>query len=275
MVEPVNYLNIDGMRMHYIDQGVGDAVLLLHGNPSWSFFYRNLINSLSKTNRVIAPDHIGMGFSDKPQDADYHLAFHIENIERLVEHLRLKDIILVVHDWGGPIGFGYVVKHSEKIKKIVVLNSSAFFDAKIPRRISVCRGVLGRFLVRRLNLFAQAATRMTTTTKLTKEVRQAYLLPYGSYDERIGIDSFLQDIPLEQGHRTRALLDSIESRLPDIKADLLILWGKQDFCFTEHFFDRWKEYFPHAKTRLFENAGHYILEDVFEDALREIEEFIR
>lgn len=261
--------------MHYVDQGEGVPVLMVHGNPTWSFFYRTIAEGLSKTHRVIVPDHIGMGLSDKPQDADYRLSFHIDNIERLVEHLGLKDIILIVHDWGGAIGFGYAVNHLENVAKIVVLNASAFFDPRIPRRIRLCRGILGEFFVRRLNLFARAATLMTTVTRLPKQARQGYLLPYGSYADRVGIYSFLKDIPTERGHRTRPLLDSIESRLREVSADVLILWGKKDFCFSEHFLDRWKGFFPSAETRLYENAGHYILEDVPDEALREIQEFVR
>jgi len=275
MIGPDNYFDIDGMRMHYIDRGAGAPILMLHGNPTWSFFYRNLIENLSKTNRVIAPDHVGMGFSDKPQDADYSLAFHIQNIEKLVEHLNLKDIILIVHDWGGAIGFGYSVNHSENIKKIVILNASAFFDIKIPIRINLCRNFLSKFLIQRLNLFAIAATYMTSTTRLSKEIREGYLLPYDSYENRIGIYSFVQDIPIEPGHRSRYLLDHIESKLQEIHSAILILWGKKDFVFTKHIYERWRSFFPSARTRLFENAGHYILEDAFDEILEEIEEFIR
>ena len=260
--------------MHYIDQGKGDPILMLHGNPTWSFYYRNLIQNLSKTYRVIAPDHIGMGLSDKPANVDYSLAFHIDNLEKLIEHLELKDITLIVHDWGGAIGFGYTVNHLKNVRKIVVLNSSAFFDTRVPWRIKICRNFLGSFLVRHLNLFALAATRMATHTKLPKEIREKYLEPYDTFENRIGIYTFLRAIPIEKDHRTRKLLDSIESKLTGINAKILILWGARDFCFTKHFYERWKIYFPNAKTKLYENAGHYILEDVPHEVLKEIEEFV-
>lgn len=275
MMSAHNFFDIDGIKMHYIDQGSGDPILMLHGNPTWSYFYRALTKSLSKANRVVVPDHIGMGLSDKPQDVTYNLAFHIRNIEQLIKRLNLKDITLVVHDWGGAIGFGYAVNHIENVKRIVILNTSAFFDERIPKRIKMCRGALGRFLVQGLNLFAKAATLMTTEAKLPKEVRQAYLEPYDSYKNRIGIYSFIKDIPVEPQHETRQLLDSMESRLHEIKSDILILWGGKDFCFTEHFFNRWKGFFPAAKSRLFKNAGHYILEDAPDDVLWEIGEFIK
>jgi len=269
------YFEINETRMHYIDQGTGEAIVMLHGNPTWSFYYRTLIHGLSKTNRVIVPDHIGMGLSDKPQDANYSLAFHIENIEKLIEHLELKNITLIVHDWGGAIGFGYTVNNLSNVKKIVVLNSSAFYDSKVPWRIAFCRNFLGSFMVRRLNLFAIAATRMAAYTKLPKEIRAKYLEPYDNFENRIGIYTFLRDIPMEKEHRTRKLLDSIESGLSTISSEVLILWGARDFCFTEHFYERWKTFFPNAKTKLFENAGHYILEDAPVEVLKEIEEFVR
>lgn len=279
--------------MHYIDRGPGggacgsgdaaaqaddgrssSAIVMLHGNPTWSYFYRNLVEGLYESHRVIAPDHIGMGLSDKPQDAAYDLAFHIDNLERFIEHLDLKSITLVVHDWGAAIGFGYAVNHPDKVEKIIVLNSAAFYDPAIPKRIALCRGPVGKFLVQRLNLFARAATSMTTVNKLSKDTKAAYLRPYADYMSRIGIYSFLADIPVEPNHQTRPLFDAIEARLPDIQSELLILWGKKDFCFTEHFYQRWKAIFPAAQSRLFENAGHYILEDIPNEALKEIKEFI-
>jgi len=246
---------------------------MLHGNPTWSYYYRRLVEGLASTNRCVVPDHIGMGLSDKPEDADYDLAFHIKNLTRLIEHLDLKDIILIVHDWGGAIGFGYTVGHLENVAKIIVLNSSAFFDDRIPRRIKICRSALGKCLVRRLNLFARAATHLPVN-RLSKEIKKEYLRPYDSFQSRVGVYSFVKDIPLEPAHKTRALLDSIESELPLVESDVLILWGEKDFCFTKHFYDRWLEKFPKAKAKLYNNAGHYILEDIPGEILKEIKEFI-
>ncbi|MCL2818962.1 MAG: alpha/beta fold hydrolase, partial [Actinomycetia bacterium] len=246
------------MNMHYIDRGCGSPVVMVHGNPTWSYFYRDLIDDLSGTHHIIAPDHIGMGLSDKPQDAAYDLAFHIENLTRLIEHLELEDITLIVHDWGGAIGMGYAVDHIDIVSKIVILNSAAFFDPHIPLRIRVCRGAVGGSLTRRLNLFARAASFMATDRALTKEEKAAYLEPYATFEDRIGITSFLQDIPIEKGHGTRPVLDRIESKLPSLTSDVLILWGMRDFCFTEHFLDRWRAIFPQAQVVRYEHAGHYI-----------------
>ena len=268
------YFDIDGTKMHYIDSGEGEPIVMLHGNPTWSFYYRTLIEGLSTTNRIIVPDHIGMGLSEKPQTADYCLAFHISNLKQLIDHLKLESFTLVVHDWGGAIGFGYAVENPEKVKRIVVMNSSAFFDEKIPKRILLCRGVLGKFLVLCLNLFAKAATVMATVKELPKEVKSEYLRPYDTYENRIGIYTFLRDIPVRAEHKTRQLLGNIEKKLSSLPSDILILWGARDFCFTKHYYDRWKCFFPDAKAILYANAGHYILEDVPGEVLKEIQEFV-
>ena len=268
------YFDIDGTKMHYIDSGEGEPIVMLHGNPTWSFYYRTLIEGLSTTNRIIVPDHIGMGLSEKPQKADYCLEFHIQNLTHLIEHLKLESFTLVVHDWGGAIGFGYAVENPEKVKRIVVMNSSAFFDEKIPKRILLCRGVLGKFLVLRLNLFAKAATVMATVKELPGEVKREYLRPYDTYENRIGIYTFLRDIPVQAEHKTRQLLGNIEKKLCQLPLDILILWGARDFCFTKHYYDRWQSYFPNAKAILYANAGHYALEDVPDEVLKEIQEFV-
>ena len=157
------WLDANGGRYHYVDQGEGKVILMLHGNPTWSFFYRNLISHFSRKYRVIAPDHIGCGLSDKPQDWSYKLENHIENVLKLIDHLELKDINLVVHDWGGAIGFGCAVRRPELFKKLTVFNTAAFVSKDIPFRISICRlPGLGKLAVRGFNAFAGSATFMTT-----------------------------------------------------------------------------------------------------------------
>ncbi len=118
-----------GLRYHYIDEGQGPPVVMVHGNPSWSIYYRNLVEALRSTHRCIVPDHIGCGFSDKPDDSNYAytLSQRIEDLESLLESLNLTEpITLVVHDWGGAIGMGYATRHPEKIARLVILNTAAF-----------------------------------------------------------------------------------------------------------------------------------------------------
>ena len=124
-----NFLELeDGLKMHYIDEGEGEVLLMLHGNPTWSFYYRNLIQSFQKKYRCIAPDHIGCGLSDKPQDYNYTLSTHIDNLEQLVNSLGLKDITLVMHDWGGSIGMGLAVRQPKLIKRLIIFNTAAFLS---------------------------------------------------------------------------------------------------------------------------------------------------
>ena len=128
-------------RMHYLDVGSGFPAVMLHGNPTWSFMYRKLIAVAKEQHiRAIAPDHIGCGYSDKPQDWDYRLAKHVSNLEALVDDvLQLPQFDLVVHDWGAPIGFLYAVRHPDKIRKIVVMNSVVWMSSHFPRSVYLTR----------------------------------------------------------------------------------------------------------------------------------------
>ena len=181
-----NYMTVEGNELHYVDEGEGEPILMVHGNPTWSFYYRDLIKEFSTSNRVIAPDHIGCGFSDKPQDYEYMLENHISNIEKLVARLELKDITLVVHDWGGAIGFGLATRHPELIKKVVILNTAAYTCDYIPPQINICRTpLLGEAVIRGFNAFAGPATHMAVEKPLSKNVKKGYLLPYNNYKNRI------------------------------------------------------------------------------------------
>lgn len=266
----------DFHNIHYVDQGFGDPVVMVHGNPTWSYYYRNLIKELSKTHRAIAMDNLGCGLSDKPQDYDYNLKNHIANFSKLIEKLDLKNITLIVHDWGGAIGMGMAVKYPEKIKKIVILNTAAFNSKDIPSRIALCKTpVIGDFIIRAFNGFAYPATFMAVKKKLSKEVKKAYLKPYNSYKNRVAVNSFVKDIPLTPKHKTYAVMAEIENGLKNLKCPKLILWGEKDFCFNMKFFNRWVEIYPEAKTKTYPWAGHYVLEDAGKEVLSEVREFLR
>jgi haloalkane dehalogenase len=237
---------------------------MLHGNPTWSFYYRDLIRQVSPTLRCIAPDHIGMGLSEKPADYDYSLARRIADVEALVESLGLRRIHLVVHDWGGAIGFGLAVRRPERVGRIVILNTAAFHLDRIPKRIALCRaGLLGELIVRGLNGFAEPATWMSMAARrLTWDERRGYLYPYGSWKSRIAVHRFVRDIPLEPGHPSRATLDLIERGLPALAGNpKLVLWGARDFCFDDGFLSRWRELYPDAQIDRLDRCGHYVLED--------------
>lgn len=258
-----------GHRLHYIDEGEGPVIVLVHGNPTWSFYYRNIINSLSKSYRVISLDNIGCGLSDKPQNYDYCLENHIQNLTALLCNLNIKKCSLIVHDWGGAIGMGYAVRHIRNIEKIVILNTAAFRSKRIPLRIRICRWpIIGELIVRGLNGFAWPATFMAVTKPMDRLVKKMYLLPYSSWKNRVAVYNFVKDIPLTPAHPSYNTLVEVEKGLPEIKKNnipMLILWGGKDFCFTKHFYLEWRKIFPDAEHHFFNDGGHYILEDHFQE----------
>ena len=259
------YLDISGNKLHYVDEGEGPPVVLLHGNPTWSYHYRHLIRTLAEHFRVIAFDHMGCGLSDKPSRYSYTLDRHIENLTIVVDYLNLPTLSLVVHDWGGAIGFGFATRFTDRVEAAVVLNTAAFRSTRIPFRIRVCRWpLIGPLIVRGLNGFARPAAFMAVKKPLSKAVVRSYLHPYDSWKNRIGVNGFVQDIPLHDRHVSYQTLRSIEKRLPELRQrnmPMMILWGGRDFCFNDHFYREWQRRFPEASCHYLENCGHYVLED--------------
>jgi len=273
---PFSHQLPDGNTLSYLDVGQGPVVVMLHGNPSWSFFYRNLAALLKQKYRVIVPDHLGCGFSDKPQDYAYSLKNHIANLEHLLGALQIKKLNLVVHDWGGAIGMGYAVRHGEKINSLVIFNTAAFRSARIPWRIRICRTpLLGALLIRGLNAFAGAAIHMAVAKKMPDAIARGYLLPYNSWGNRIATLRFVQDIPLSDKDPSWPTLTEIEQGLTLFKnTPMLICWGGRDFCFNDHFYEQWRSRFPEAECHYFADAGHYLLEDAFDRIGPLVEKFL-
>ena len=269
----------DGVRMHYLDEGPrsDEAVVMLHGNPTWSFYFRNVVQALRGRMRCIVPDHVGMGLSDKPAKYPYQLARRIGDVQKLIAHLGLKRIHLIVHDWGGAIGMGVATRAADATGRIVILNTAAFPDENIPGRISVCRWpVIGSLLVRGFNGFAGPAVSMAVTKPLPPAARDGLLAPYRNWADRVAVHQFVRDIPMEPEHPTLPLLQQIGVDLAWLKAKpVLIGWGGKDFCFNDHFFERWKQFFPQAETEYHADAGHYVLEDAREQLVPRIAEFLQ
>lgn len=270
-----HFLPLQNEKIHYVDEGQGEVMLMLHGNPTWSFFYRNVAKHFAKTNRVVIPDHMGCGFSDKPQDYNYTLENHIENTIALINKLGLKDITLLVHDWGGAIGMGVATRRPELIKKMVIMNTAAFRSLEIPLRINILRNPVGEWFIRTFNGFAGPATTMAVTKKLSPLVKKGFILPYNNFETRIATAKFVRDIPMDAAHPTYKTLSEIESKLKNLNVPVLLLWGEKDFCFTMNFKDRWLEFFPKARVVTYPDAGHYLLEDKQHEVIREIENFIK
>jgi len=271
---------IGGETMHYVDEGKGEAVVMVHGNPTWSFYYRRLIEALRSTHRAIAPDHIGCGFSSKPQDYPYTLQTHIDNLENLLDAILSPDepVTLVVHDWGGAIGMGWAVRHPERVRRIVVLNTSAFLSTRIPFRINLCRiPGLGALMIRGFNAFAGSAIHMAIAKhgRMSPEIKAGYLKPYDSWQTRIATLRFVQDIPMNKRVPSYGVVQEIEVELMRFsRTPMLIQWGGLDWCFNRWFYDEWRRRFPQAMAEYFADAGHYVLEDAHEKIIPNIKKFL-
>lgn len=269
-------LTMDGHRLSYLDQGKGPALVMVHGNPSWSYLYRNLVSHLQGRYRCIVPDHLGCGLSDKPQNYPYRLQNHIHNLDHLLDRLEISQCTLIVHDWGGAIGMGWAGRHPERVKGLVILNSAAFFSPRIPLRIAICRiPLLGALLVRGVNGFARAAIHMAVHKPMDPRVAAGFLYPYDSWHNRVAIYGFVRDIPMAKDHPSAPALAEVEAGLTRLHTKkMLICWGGRDFCFTRHFYEQWRQRFPRAQAHFFPHAGHYVLEDALPEILPLLDPFI-
>jgi pimeloyl-ACP methyl ester carboxylesterase len=277
---PKSFRTPGGAQMSFLDEGprADEAVLMLHGNPTWSFYYRDLVKALAPTRRCIVPDHVGMGLSEKPADYDYTLATRIADLEELVASLQLRRVDLVVHDWGGAIGFGFAAKHPERVGRLVILNTAAFLSNDIPFRIAVCKWpLIGPLLVRGFNGFAGPAVTMAMhRRKLTDHEKRGYLFPYDSWANRVAVSAFVRDIPLEPGHPSWPALAEVATGLPQFaNRPALIVWGGKDFCFNDRFLERWKKILPQAEVQRIADAGHYVLEDARDEVVPAIVDFLK
>lgn len=266
-------------RYHYLDEGQGKPLLFVHGNPTWSFYWRDLVAALRAQYRAIAVDHIGCGISDKPANFSYRLADHIGNLVRLIDELDLRDITLLAHDWGGAIGMGAAAERPDRFERFVLFNTAAFRSSRCPWRIRVCRTPgLGPLAVRGANAFLRAALVMATSNpqKFRGAVRQGYLAPYGNWANRVAIQRFVEDIPLSPRHPSYETLVRIEQALPSL-ADrpTKFIWGMRDWCFTPAFLERFLEFFPQGDVLRLPAAGHFVVEDAAAEVLAAVEAFLQ
>lgn len=273
-----------GIAMSFLDEGPrdGEVIVMLHGNPSWSYYWRHLVLGLRDRYRCIVPDHVGMGLSDKPDDAQYAytLQSRIDDLDALLKHLGIDGpVTLAVHDWGGAIGFGWALRDPSRVRRLVITNTGAFplpAAKRFPKRIAMGRDSrLGGWLIRRFNLFARGATRFGTERKLPKDVREAYAGVYDGWGNAISTLRFMQDIPLGEGDAAWSLVKKMQAALPGY-ADrpAFIGWGLKDFVFDRHFLDGFRAALPNAEVRAFDDANHYVLEDKHEVLVPAIREFL-
>jgi cis-3-alkyl-4-acyloxetan-2-one decarboxylase len=258
-------LGLGGYAMHYLEEGKGETVLMVHGNPTWSFYFRNLVKALSPERRCVVPDHIGMGLSDRPKDGDYAytLKSRVDDLETLMELVAPSGpVTLILHDWGGMIGMSWAARHPERIKAI-------------PAGLRIMRGPLGTAL--RLSRFVRRTVLKTCTVKarLRPEVESAYLDVCDGWDESIAIQRFVQDIPLGPGDPAWDAIMATEAKLDAFKdTPMLLPWGMKDWVFDEAFLNGWKKRFPKAHARRFEDCGHFLLEDANEEVTAMIRDFV-
>lgn len=278
-----------GVAMSYLDEGPrdGEVVVMLHGNPSWSFYWRKLVLGLrdpasGKGYRCIVPDHVGMGLSSRPDDAryEYTLQSRVDDLDALLRHLGIEGpLTLAVHDWGGMIGFGWALDHMPQVRRLVVLNTAAFpLPAAKPMPWQIAMGRhsrVGGWLIRGFNLFARGAAWFGTERRMTPAERRAYVAPYNGWRNAIATLRFMQDIPLQAGDRAWPLVEASGDRLPAY-ADrpAFIGWGLRDFVFDHHFLKGFADALPNAQVHAFEDAGHYVLEDKAEVLVPAIRAFL-
>ena len=257
-----NYLSVDGAQLHYIDEGQGEVILFVHGTPSWSFEFRNVIKYLSKKYRCIALDHIGFGLSDKPAGYDYSIQNHTATLLKLINHLQLNQFTMLVHDFGGIIGLAAAEQIPEKISKLIILNTWCRSIQDEPEYKKM-KGILGSplmpFLYRYFNFSAKyiLPAAFGERSRLTPEVHQQYLKPFGNAGERNGTVSFAKSLLRDQDY-----YESIGKMLPVLKnKPVLIIWGMKDAFITEKHLLWMQEQFPTAEVVKYEDAGHFVLEE--------------
>lgn len=279
-----HFLSLHGLRYHYLDEGSGPPVLMLHGNPTWSFYFRHLICGLRDFCRVIVPDHMGCGLSAKPRlgGYDFRLQSRVDDLEALIDALGIRrGVTLVMHDWGGMIGMAWAVRHPRRVARLVILNTAAFLPPggkKLPLRLQLVRrgGPLAAGAVLGLNLFARAAVYMAPARPLRPEIRQALLAPYATPASRLATLWFVRDIPLSRCDPSYELVRRVDGGLQRFKdRPALICWGAKDFVFDTDYLAAWRRRLPQAEVHVFKNAGHYLLEDAPQAVSARVRHFLQ
>jgi haloalkane dehalogenase len=266
-----NFFQTPAGKMHYVDEGSGEPIVFVHGNPSWSFEFRKQILAFSGTNRCIAPDHIGFGLSDKPGDWTYLPEEHAKNLGLLLESLRITGISLVVGDWGGPIGLSYALDHPEKIKNLIITNTwlwSVRSDWYYQVFSGFVGGPVGRWLIINRNFFAGTLLRSLFGDKrrLTREIHRQYLMPFSLPVERKGCWVFPGQII-----GSSPWLESLWEKRDRLQGkQILITWGMKDIGFRKKELNRWISAFPHATVVRFSDAGHLVPEEKPDELIREM-----
>ena len=271
-----HYLPLEMGRLHYLDEGQGAPVVMVHGNPAWSFLYRHFVKGLSPDHRCVALDHIGFGLSDKPYDWSYRPADHARNLHALIEHLGLQDITLVVQDWGGPIGLSYAIDRPENVRNLVIMNTWMWpvdNDWYYRAFSGFMGGPIGRFSIKHFNLFVNGVMRMATgdRSKLPRTVHQHYVQPLANPADRKGC----WVLPKEIIASTAWLTELWEQREKIVGKPALILWGLKDIAFREKELQTWQGVLNEAQVHRLEGVGHFVQEEYGKEAVPIVAQFLR
>lgn len=265
--------------MHYVDEGKGEPVVCVHGEPTWGYLYRKFIRPLSKSNRVVVPDHMGFGKSDTPQDKPYTLTQHIDNFTKLLLELDLRDITLVFQDWGGPISFGFATTHPDRVKRLVIMNTGVgvlpagaktwISDMEEKGIYEDVMGDMARFIPR---MFASTLVHGTADEPMIR----AYTAPFPDRASCIGAIAFPRDIPIGDDHSSADTMRSIQKKLGLLSDKAkIIIWGTQDPIFPKRMLDWWKKVCPGTESHELPEAGHFLQEDAPEKIVAIITDFLR
>ena len=281
-----HYATIGGLKYHYLDEGPDDGsndrptILCSHGNPTWSFIFREFVNEFRKQYRVVVVDHIGCGLSEKPPASKYPYSLdrRAQDLIEFIRKLSLENVALVAHDWGGAVAMRAATQIPDVFSKIALMNTAAYLHDGAPFRIRLCRiPILKRVMLQGLNLFPRAATKMATAKGLNDDVKAGLLAPYDSWKNRVAVCEFVQDIPLSPRHRSYAALKETQEKLRVFKDEqIALIWGAKDWCFPpDVFLNRFLDFYPNAFVRIIEDAGHYLMEDSKEATLDAVREFLQ
>jgi pimeloyl-ACP methyl ester carboxylesterase len=285
--EPKWFDSTDG-RMHYVDEGPRDGkpVVMMHGNPTWGYLYRNFIGPVTAAGyRAIVPDHLGFGRSDKPDQPElYTIRRHSERLEALLESLDLHDATVVGQDWGGPTSLYWATRHPDRVRSLFILNTFAHrppADVKLPLPLKMfqTKGV-GEVMVKGLHLFVRGflfRVGVVHRDRLTADVKKAYLAPHPSWSSRTAVLEFPREIPSGPQGEVSDLNAEIEAGLEEHfrSKPVKIMWAMKDFAFTPEIVDQlWLKTFPDAEVVRIEDAGHYLQEDAHERIVPALVEFL-
>jgi haloalkane dehalogenase len=267
------YLEQDGLRMHYVDEGSGSPILLLHGEPTWAFLYRKMIPALSAVGRTIVPDYFGFGRSDKPtRIEDYSYDFHYASIERFAEDLDLRDATVLVHDWGGPIGLRLAVEHPDRVARLVILNTG-IGAGRAPSE----EWLRFRAFVRRVgtDLVPGQLIRISAVAELADEVVEAYNAPFPTPESKAGVLAFPEQVPTEMDHPNAVTMLEVRAALERWEKPALVLFSDSDPIFSTVAAEHMASRIPGAGPAEFiAGAGHFLQEEKGEEIAARIVRFL-